>query len=1007
MPINIQHSGNVGQTIGLHYAGALGQFRQKERARQEQQALGYARMRANQQSQVFQADQQRQMAQFDAAQRWNMEEAKEFARQDREALGRQQGLEDIEAAAVAEEKIDQRELGQQQDAAGLLAAAKIAATKEATGVSQDVVGAANVVNFDKWAMEIQTDKQKQINLEQIKDKLHPTDLAAYEDAMQDIADARSDTEFRPADNYKIMQEAWQNILSIKDRVTSDMLPSPEDEVRSQFYKSEDGFEYKRNPDVPGDWERIEPEKPDPSIEANRKRVRSDHTYKEGDREIIPNAIMVDILEQADAGRESQLSPENQERLRVWREKRDAAYGAKKITTAAKDFREAWSGYLEDWKDLNPPPIGVDDPNDPEMAAWIQKRNNLGMGANKRFDYELAMRILSENSSSAPDITPAMMEVYLGQTDQGGGAAAGGAAVGGAAPGGQPTGAGGSIELYSGGGAGGQQPAPPATGGGDPGSQQPPPAGAQPTGDTPVRDFLFGSDEQWGRFSRTMKGQGGPQRTEAEEIAAQGVKDAEEKVERTVARVGGKPAPWYTSPEKVAIAEDRNRPKMEKYEAEIEEYEAEIAANEQFIEETMERIEATEGEYVQEGDVGEEDMVWKEGAQGEDVKQLEKFIKQAEEHNKGRQEQIKGKQGEIDKWDEELTRYKSNIESGNIYGAVSVNEFSTMDQIGQEAQSIEDEFGTIDLNELTKQSKAAATPAQRSAWESAIKRVQAARKYEKSLKDAGATTQTREERSDAVHKARYDKMMAPTREKRAAALKKKENKEFYRKRREAATPTTKEEKDTAAKSKAETTARHAKKSFRKSFNEWNQQRLKDLETLKKGQMTGWSDKQKKEYAARKDRTWGEATVKAANSVDKFVKDTFNKSLPPDVAHSLLYKFIDMSSREDKPTTVANEYQDWLRSQESAVDPARINMITDLAFKEAGLRPVPSRKVHAGKQDREKFERAFVKVAKREGIDLPLTPAEFREMMHELEAAKLDTADKGWRNEERADKWRTDF
>ena len=143
------------------------------------------------------------------------------------------------------------------------------------------------------------------------------------------------------------------------------------------------------------------------------------------------------------------------------------------------------------------------------------------------------------------------------------------------------------------------------------------------------------------------------------------------------------------------------------------------------------------------------------------------------------------------------------------------------------------------------------------------------------------------------------------------------------------------------------------------------------------------------------------------VDDFAKRKLRKHLPPDVAHSLLYKFIDMSSREDKPTTVANEYQDWLRSQESAVDPARINMITDLAFKEAGLRPVPSRKVHARKQDREKFERAFVKVAKREGIDLPLTPAEFREMMHELEAAKLDTADKGWRNEERADKWRTDF
>ena len=66
MPITIRHEGDIGQMLGLNYLGALGQFRQKQQARQAQQAMGYAKMRADQQSQAFQANERRQLAMFDA-----------------------------------------------------------------------------------------------------------------------------------------------------------------------------------------------------------------------------------------------------------------------------------------------------------------------------------------------------------------------------------------------------------------------------------------------------------------------------------------------------------------------------------------------------------------------------------------------------------------------------------------------------------------------------------------------------------------------------------------------------------------------------------------------------------------------------------------------------------------------------------------------------------------------------------------------------------------------------
>jgi len=64
MPIRISHEGNVGQAIGLNYAGALGQYQQRERAQRGQQALGYARIRAQQENLAFQAEQNQQLAEM-------------------------------------------------------------------------------------------------------------------------------------------------------------------------------------------------------------------------------------------------------------------------------------------------------------------------------------------------------------------------------------------------------------------------------------------------------------------------------------------------------------------------------------------------------------------------------------------------------------------------------------------------------------------------------------------------------------------------------------------------------------------------------------------------------------------------------------------------------------------------------------------------------------------------------------------------------------------------------
>ena len=64
MPIRISHEGNVGQAIGLNYAGALGQYQQRERAQRGQQALGDARIRAQQENLAFQAEQNQQLAEM-------------------------------------------------------------------------------------------------------------------------------------------------------------------------------------------------------------------------------------------------------------------------------------------------------------------------------------------------------------------------------------------------------------------------------------------------------------------------------------------------------------------------------------------------------------------------------------------------------------------------------------------------------------------------------------------------------------------------------------------------------------------------------------------------------------------------------------------------------------------------------------------------------------------------------------------------------------------------------
>ena len=220
MPITIRHEGDIGQMLGLNYLGALGQFRQKQQARQAQQAMGYAKMRADQQSQVFQANERRQLAMFDAQQRWGMQQARELAAQGRAAEARQ-------AAIDAEGRANVHAEGMQKARQDF----QVEERKIAEVRGDEAVAKVQVDSFQKIMKESVPahleEEFKAVNSGSVDWTRGAPGLGEkWEETQLEMQEVIANPKLNNRDKLKFLVEHWQTIQGIIGDVTPEMMPTP-------------------------------------------------------------------------------------------------------------------------------------------------------------------------------------------------------------------------------------------------------------------------------------------------------------------------------------------------------------------------------------------------------------------------------------------------------------------------------------------------------------------------------------------------------------------------------------------------------------------------------------------------------------------------------------------------------------------------------------------------------------------------------------------------------------
>jgi hypothetical protein len=348
VPITIRHEGDVAQMLGLNYLGALGQFRQKQQSRQAQLALSYAKMRANQQSQMFQADQNRQMAEFDASQKWSMAQARELAAQGRAREARQLAVDDRRnerSFLVNQQRGVQRHQVAMQD------------DRQEEARAAEVLGDAGV-RVNNWPLHQKNTLPPElaevygaINNGQVN--MPPDMQEKWDDYNTKMNEALVEEKWD--DNAKDAEAThwWGKMQGIMGQVDKGMMPSLEDQVRDRN-PIIDGDRYETNDagglDLAPPALQPKPSQEETDTKARVTKIVTDQSYTLPGEEhpTNPSIETARLIDLADQGKWDELDEEQQATVLDHREKRKADGRRIRHKEAQEKIATAWAARIKQY-----------------------------------------------------------------------------------------------------------------------------------------------------------------------------------------------------------------------------------------------------------------------------------------------------------------------------------------------------------------------------------------------------------------------------------------------------------------------------------------------------------------------------------------------------------------------------------------------------------------------------------------------------------------------------------